>query len=39
MKKRKKIIDDEEENNKFGDLIWAMADYINNMEEYKKKNI
>ncbi len=35
--KRKKIIDDEEENNKFGDLIWAMADYINNMEEYKKK--
>ena len=37
--KRKKIIDDEEENNKLGDLIWAMADYINNMEEYKKKNI
>ena len=36
--KRKKLINDKEENNKFGDFIWAISEYINDMEKYKKNN-
>ena len=36
--KRKQIFNDEKEGNKLGDFIWNIAEDINDLEDYKKRN-
>ena len=36
--KRKQTFNDEEEGNKLGDFIWNIAEDINDLEDYKKRN-